>query len=76
MGEKLFERAMRCAGAMGEPNDNTIADCDCGWEGKIVDCPTGWVTKGSHRMLAGRTGYEWYCPQCGEPVWAYWYIVS
>lgn len=76
MDNQTLERAMRLAGMRGEPQDSQPVDCTCGWQGTIGECDMSYRSVGDFRRLSGRTGYQWYCPQCNEVVWSYWILMS
>lgn len=62
-----------------EPKDSKAVECIfCGWKGTLKDCKKEWVDSDgqSWRMLAGRRGWEWKCPECKFTVENYYYMVS
>lgn len=67
-------QVMRAAmGSINVPDDATMtAICGCGWRGTMLDCQWGPYDNGAWAHRAGRKGYHWNCPTCGEVVWRYY----
>lgn len=60
------------------PDEKQPVECACGWHGTIAETNCQQYSSGgnSWRMLAGRSGLHWHCPQCDEVVWRYYHMVS
>lgn len=62
-----------------DPDDDTPCTCAiCKWTGTIKECEKRWFDNGrqAFRMLAGREGWQWHCPNCDHAVHSKWYRVS
>ena len=61
-----------------DPNDNQSVECACGWHGIIGECHMIRYRSDeeSWQHLAGRGGWHWNCPTCGETVWKYYNVIS
>lgn len=60
------------------PKDK-LANCVwCNWRGKIRDCTKKYVNSppADWKMLAGKEGYEYYCPKCKAMVDDYYWRIS
>ena len=53
-----------------------LAICDCGWRGTMLDCLWEPYDNGAWAVHAGRKGYHWNCPDCGETVWRYYNVIN
>jgi hypothetical protein len=61
-----------------EPQWEMAAICSCGWRGTFNDIgfirfdsgPDSWT------MHAGRRGYHYPCPDCGEIIWRYYHTIN
>lgn len=74
-------QVMRAAmGSINVPLDESamVAICACGWRGTMQDCAREDYDSGhvSWTRRAGRQGYHWNCPECGETVWKYYHTIS
>jgi hypothetical protein len=70
-------QVMRAAmGSINAPADESsmTAICVCGWRGTMTDTRRELYDSGaeSWRKHAGRRGYHWNCPKCGDVVWKYY----
>ncbi len=63
-------------GSINVPMDEKtmLAICACGWRGTMESTHREEYDSGagSWRKHAGRRGYHWNCPECGETVWKYY----
>lgn len=60
-------------------DDNDSADClHCKWAGKIRDTERRYVNSPQEdwMLLAGREGWEYFCPRCGFIAASYYLRVS
>lgn len=53
-----------------------MAICKCGWRGTMEVTQRENYDNGKWSTLAGRKGYHWNCPECGETVWKYYNEIS
>jgi hypothetical protein len=61
-----------------EPEWKMAAICRCGWRGTFNDVPIRRFDSGpdSWTMHAGRRGYHYLCPDCGEVIWRYYHTIN
>lgn len=53
-----------------------FAICGCGWRGTMESTRREQYDNGKWSTLAGRKGYHWNCPMCGETIWKYYNEIS
>jgi hypothetical protein len=61
-----------------KPQWEMTAICACGWRGTFNDIAVLRFDSGSEswEMHAGRRGYHYPCPNCGEVIWRYYNIIN
>lgn len=63
----------------GEPKDEAPARCEhCGWTGTFLNTDRKHVSSSpdAWASLAGREGYEYYCPKCKWIITAWYWRIS
>lgn len=65
-------------GSVDVPYDeqSMVAVCACGWEGTMGDTQREAYDNGEWAHHAGRKGFHWNCPACGQLIWRYYDVIN
>jgi predicted RNA-binding Zn-ribbon protein involved in translation (DUF1610 family) len=69
---------MRARNGDFDPREyNTVAVCyHCGARLRFGELRMIAIDNGLFQARAGRAGWEWLCPECGEVVWRYYPVIN